>query len=266
MALRKRCRSVGLTRTFTQIASIGSPCSWSDGVDERAPDRGDLLLHGLGTGKRAVGLAIPVARVVQVALEGVHDAVQPRRQRGFLGLDDLVRLLPGSRLQKLQRLLECHGRNYTIGKEHRLGGDLGHARFVERETMRSFGAGAILVTAFQGTEARRSERCPQPRVLRSVWWAVGRADRLSSICSSTGRPRGSWASSTPARTRPPSPTPGRSESPRALTTSSLLAFRQPRARGHGAPRGPERSPPDPPSRRRDHRRGQPAVLLGPAPR
>src|SRR2546429_8276569 len=90
MALRKRCRSVGLTRTFTQIASIESPCSWSDGVDERAPGRGDLLLHGLGTGKRAVGLAIPVARVVQVALEGVHDAVQPRRQRGFLGLDDLV--------------------------------------------------------------------------------------------------------------------------------------------------------------------------------
>src|SRR5712692_7213418 len=128
MALRKRCRSVGLTRTFTQIASIGSPCSWSDGVDERAPGRGDLLRHGLGTGKRTIGLAIPVARVVQVALEGVHDAVQPRRQRGFLGLDDLVGFLPGPRFQKLQRLLECHGRDYTIAKEHRLGGDLGHAR------------------------------------------------------------------------------------------------------------------------------------------
>src|SRR5439155_25190701 len=45
-------------------------------------------------------------RVVEIALEQVDDAVQPRRQRRLVLLDDLVGLLPLARRQMLDRSLE----------------------------------------------------------------------------------------------------------------------------------------------------------------
>src|SRR5262245_48153218 len=78
--------------------SIGrSPCD--------APAGGrDLPLDTLHAGKVAARPPVPVARVVEVALQGVHDAVQPGGQVRLLPLHDLVRGLPLTLLEKLHRL------------------------------------------------------------------------------------------------------------------------------------------------------------------
>src|SRR5438046_2388596 len=61
---------------------------------------GDLLLDGVASGELALGLRVPAARVVEVALEYVHDAVQPRGQRRGLLLDDPVGGLPVDGLER----------------------------------------------------------------------------------------------------------------------------------------------------------------------
>src|SRR4051812_36068431 len=66
----------------------------------------DLLLHGLGAAEDAIGLAVPVARVVEVAFQRVDDAVQPGGQRRLVLLHDLVRLLPVAGGQQLERAAE----------------------------------------------------------------------------------------------------------------------------------------------------------------
>jgi len=60
------------------------------------------LLDRVRAGELALGLAIPVLRVVEVSLERVHDTVQPGAERGLLLLDDLVRRLPlaGGQVQR----------------------------------------------------------------------------------------------------------------------------------------------------------------------
>src|SRR5215510_10667656 len=71
-----------------------------------AARRGDLRRGGVLAGKLALGALVPAARVVEIALEDVHDAVDPCRQGRLLFLDDLVRLLPVARRQELHRLSE----------------------------------------------------------------------------------------------------------------------------------------------------------------
>src|SRR5213593_163681 len=68
--------------------------------------RGDFRLGRVRAGKLALGPFVPAARVVEIALEDVHDAVDPRRQGRLLLLDDLVRLLPVSRRQQFHGLPE----------------------------------------------------------------------------------------------------------------------------------------------------------------
>src|SRR5499426_4254369 len=83
----------------------------------RALDRpargGDLRLGRITPGELALGPLVPAARVVEVALDDVHDPVDPRRQRGLVLLDDLVRLLPVARRQELDGLPEglAHARS-----------------------------------------------------------------------------------------------------------------------------------------------------------
>src|SRR5262245_41072696 len=71
-----------------------------------AARRGDLRRGGVLAGKLALGALVPAARVVEIALEDVHDTVDPRRQGRLLLLHDLVRLLPVARRQELHRLSE----------------------------------------------------------------------------------------------------------------------------------------------------------------
>src|SRR5437762_2765681 len=74
----------------------------------------DLLLHGVGAAEDAIGLAVPVARVVEVALQRVDDAVQPGGQRRLVLLHDLVRLLPVAGGQQLQRAAERLAAAYHV--------------------------------------------------------------------------------------------------------------------------------------------------------
>src|SRR5262245_9277891 len=67
---------------------------------------GDLRRRRVASGERALGPLVPAARVVEVALDDVHDPVDPRRQRGLVLLDDLVRLLPVARREEFDRLTE----------------------------------------------------------------------------------------------------------------------------------------------------------------
>src|SRR5262245_26676101 len=61
---------------------------------DRLPRGRDLRLHRRGIGEGALGAAIPPARIVEVTLENVDDAVKPRGQRGLLLLHDRVGGLP----------------------------------------------------------------------------------------------------------------------------------------------------------------------------
>ncbi len=63
-----------------------------------------LCLNGVRPGEDAAGLSVPVARVVEIAFEGMHDPVQPCGQRGVLVPYDLVGLLPCPRRQQIYRL------------------------------------------------------------------------------------------------------------------------------------------------------------------
>ena len=62
-----------------------------------------LFLYGVPPGKDAAALSVPVARVVEIAFEYMHDPVQPCGQRGVLALDDLVGLLPRPGRQEIYR-------------------------------------------------------------------------------------------------------------------------------------------------------------------
>src|SRR5262252_189497 len=81
----------------------------------RALDRpargGDLCRRRVASGELALGPLVPAARVVEVALDDVHDPVDPRRQGGLVLLDDLVRLLPVARREEFdclsERLAQC---------------------------------------------------------------------------------------------------------------------------------------------------------------
>ena len=62
-----------------------------------------LFLYGVPPGEDAAGLTVPVARVVEIALEDMHDPVQPCGQRGVFVLYDLMGLLPRPRDQQIYR-------------------------------------------------------------------------------------------------------------------------------------------------------------------
>jgi hypothetical protein len=62
-----------------------------------------LFFYGVWPGEDAAGLSVPVARVVEIAFEGMHDPVQPCGQRGVLVLYDLVGLLPCPLGQEIYR-------------------------------------------------------------------------------------------------------------------------------------------------------------------
>src|SRR5438093_3388310 len=76
------------------------------GALDGAPGGRDLRRRRAAARKRTLGPRVPAARVVEITLEDVDDAVQPRRQRGLILLHDLVRLLPFARRQMLARALE----------------------------------------------------------------------------------------------------------------------------------------------------------------
>src|SRR2546428_5774998 len=79
-------------------------------IGRRARARGgDLLLDGVAPGELALGLLVPAARVVEVALEHVHDAVQPRGQRRGLLLNNLVGGLPVTGFQQVEHAGRVHG-------------------------------------------------------------------------------------------------------------------------------------------------------------
>ncbi|MGH8623472.1 MAG: hypothetical protein ACRET3_15160, partial [Burkholderiales bacterium] len=63
----------------------------------------NLLLCGFPSGEDAAGLSVPVPCVVEIAFKGMHDAVQPCRERRPFLLDDLVGLLPCTRCQEFRR-------------------------------------------------------------------------------------------------------------------------------------------------------------------
>src|SRR2546425_7460828 len=99
-----------------QAVSPRSPASGLRGPGRRAligrralARGGDLLLDGVAPGELALGLLVPAARVVEVALEHVHDAVQPRGQRRGLLLDDLVGGLPVTGFQPVEHAGGVHG-------------------------------------------------------------------------------------------------------------------------------------------------------------
>src|SRR5215831_851295 len=73
---------------------------------DRPPRGGDLRLGGPAPRKLALGPLVPAARIVEVALDDVHDPVDPRREPRLVFLDDLVRLLPVARRQEFDRLSE----------------------------------------------------------------------------------------------------------------------------------------------------------------
>src|SRR6266436_3958397 len=72
-------------------------------VQRRAAGGSDLVVNGLATAEGATGLAIPVAGVVEVALERVDDAVQPRGQRRRVLLHDRVGRLPVASREQVER-------------------------------------------------------------------------------------------------------------------------------------------------------------------
>jgi hypothetical protein len=73
---------------------------------DRLTGRGDLLLDPLGAGEGPPGTAVPAARVVEIALQDVHDAVKPGGEGGRVGLDDLVGPLPGAGGEMIDRARE----------------------------------------------------------------------------------------------------------------------------------------------------------------
>src|SRR5881296_43954 len=94
------------------------------GALDSAPGGRNLRRRRVAARKRTLGPRVPAARVVEVTLEDVDDAVQPRRQRGFVLLHDLVRLLPFARRQMLDRTLE----RVAHGSLHRMVTPRGSAR------------------------------------------------------------------------------------------------------------------------------------------
>src|SRR5437868_13730259 len=70
---------------------------------------GDLRLRRARAREVALGLSIPAARVVEVAFEDVHDAVQPRRECRGLVLDDLVSGVPVAGLEQIEHTCRVHG-------------------------------------------------------------------------------------------------------------------------------------------------------------
>ncbi len=84
----------------------------------RLSGSGDLLLDALHAGEGTARLPVPVSSVVEIALKGVHDTVQPCRERRLLPLDDLVGLLPRAGRQEVDGLGEgIHGTT-RIGAVH----------------------------------------------------------------------------------------------------------------------------------------------------
>src|SRR5215207_4696300 len=80
------------------------------GVLEGARERGDLGLRVRVFRKCALGAAVPVARIAEVSLEHVHDAVRPAPELGVVLLDDRVRLLPVALLEVAHCGTDGHGR------------------------------------------------------------------------------------------------------------------------------------------------------------
>ena len=80
--------------SVTTAPVVRSPClptAW------RA--RAISAVDGLGAGEGAADAPVPVPGVVEVALERVDDAVEPRGEIGLVLLDDLVGRLPVTRLE-----------------------------------------------------------------------------------------------------------------------------------------------------------------------
>jgi hypothetical protein len=103
-----------IKRVHSAIGSATRTVSTMDGKRSRSsllsplrlycPARsGKLFLYGVPPGKDAAGLSVPIARVVEIAFEGMHDPVQPCGQRGLFVLYDLVGLLPCPRRQEIYR-------------------------------------------------------------------------------------------------------------------------------------------------------------------
>src|SRR6266481_5637542 len=65
---------------------------------------GDFSRRRVRAREFSLGTLVPAARVVEITLDDVHDAVNPRCEGRLLLLDDLVRLLPVARRQQLDRL------------------------------------------------------------------------------------------------------------------------------------------------------------------
>src|SRR5262245_9643902 len=87
---------------------------------ERPARGGDLGLGRPAPGELALGPLVPAARVVEVALDDVHDPMDPRRESGLVLLDDLVRLLPVARRQEFDLLPEgfAHERSPLVIRAH----------------------------------------------------------------------------------------------------------------------------------------------------
>src|SRR5882724_9639182 len=71
-------------------------------VDCFAAGGRDLLLHRFAPAEGATGPAIPIERVVEVALERMDDAMQPGGQRGVVFLHDVVGRLPVAGREQVQ--------------------------------------------------------------------------------------------------------------------------------------------------------------------
>jgi hypothetical protein len=65
--------------------------------------------------KRALRALVPVTRVVEIAFQHVHDAVQPRRALGLVLLHDRMRRLPVAALEQRQRRSFASAFNAVLG-------------------------------------------------------------------------------------------------------------------------------------------------------
>jgi hypothetical protein len=80
-----------------------SLCMTGEGSQHRPAHNRKLLLHGSRSGKGAAGFAVPVAGVVEIAFERMHDPMQPRGQSGVLRLYDLMGFLTRPCRQEIDR-------------------------------------------------------------------------------------------------------------------------------------------------------------------
>lgn len=93
-------------RRLVGHAGADSRCSGCLPILQCQPGGGDLFLHCIRPAKGPVRLSIPVPGILEIALDGVRDAMKPGSKWRRFALDDLMGRFPLSSRQEIDRPLK----------------------------------------------------------------------------------------------------------------------------------------------------------------